>query len=420
MKLKSIIANLLLTTALGLNSLTYPVYAQDFNKPEKPTLISIIEKVDQKPAQSLDPDIEHARSWGTVVYKGSEVLQVGSSDKAKKYVVIDGNIFADNRWIPDIHIRPIDDNQTLYIKGSIEYSFKDIDYRKPEFAIKTNIPLIFNPDISFDTLTIDGQKVDPSKLKCSKELSTVKFRIDLKDLAKKGYLNESALKDKQVNVQYTLRIKLKEYKTRHPSEFGTFEQLKKLSEEKNLPLLVKRYPFLEEKVAKFAEEHKLPYNLARAIFEFTRNALEYEKRELRLNIVDAIKKGKGDCDDYTKIMADLLKYVGIPAIEVNAYIRDVDKEGYHAFPMFALPLKDGSLTWILSDPTLASGEKNPDDFFQQKDRAYLLDLEIKVDNMNLSGDNLRYVTMISAGKPAKGDLETYDLIHDKISKEHRK
>lgn len=410
MKLRSFIPTLVFLTAFGFNSLTYPINAQEPKKTET----SIVE---QKKTLS---DLEHAKYCKDVVYQGSEVLQVGSSDREKKYVVIDGNVFSHDRWIPDMHIRPIDGNQTLYVKGNVEYSFKDLEHSKPEFAIKTNIPLIFNSDIVFDTLIIDGQEIDTSKLEVSKDLSKTRFRIDLKNLVKKGCLGKSALEDKKVDVQYSLRIKLNEYKIRQPSEFGTFEQLKKLAEEHNLPLLVRRYTFLEERVAELEKDS--PHNYSRAVFEFTRNALEYENKELRLSKVEAIKQGKGDCDDYTGIMVDLLKYEGVPAVEGNAYIRDIDEEGNpiegsHVFPIFALPLKDGSLTWILSDPTWASGESNPDEFFQQKDRCYLLDLEIKVDNMNLRGDNLKYVTKISAGKPVKGDLGSYKKLHDKLDSE---
>jgi hypothetical protein len=109
-------------------------------------------------------------------------------------------------------------------------------------------------------------------------------------------------------------------------------------------------PFIQEVVRKKVGNEKNPYWIARKIFDYVRNTLEY-KLEGGWNVAPfVLKRGTGSCSEYTFSFISLCRAAGLPARYVGAImVRGDDAsldEVFHRWPEVYLP----NYGWIPIDP----------------------------------------------------------------------
>lgn len=349
-----------------------------------------------KPTE-VESDLEHAKHCGLVMRNGAEIYEVMHGYQYMEgFAISDGKIFYPKESSPHImhpkYIRPIDDKQTITIRGFTQYAFVKTDgHEKPKVRLQLKIPGIFDPKVTLDYLEINHKVVPSSQITVSDNVNGYTITLDFDEILKEDSSNKNSLlstlnlfnpltesyniperTNNRFDITYELKIDLERYAPMDMSLFGDFQQMRSMLGYLSDAVKKSQDSFLDDIVLKLEENAKTPFNLVRSIFDFTRKSIKYEKTELLLTPKDAIKEGEGDCDDYANVMTGLLNSAGVPAIGYQADIWDFDIAGVHRFTQFALPLKDGSWKWFLSEPTWASESDEPYRYLQQKDRRYLL------------------------------------------------
>lgn len=108
--------------------------------------------------------------------------------------------------------------------------------------------------------------------------------------------------------------------------------------------------FIKETAKKVVGEEKNPYWMARRIFDFVRNTLEY-KLEGGWNVAPVVlQRGTGSCSEYTFSFIALARACGLPARYVGAIVVRGDDASlddvFHRWPEIYLP----NYGWIPIDP----------------------------------------------------------------------
>jgi transglutaminase-like putative cysteine protease/glutamine cyclotransferase len=109
-------------------------------------------------------------------------------------------------------------------------------------------------------------------------------------------------------------------------------------------------PFIKDLATKLVGDEKNPYWMARKIFDYVRNTLEYHL-EGGWNVAPfVLKRGTGSCSEYTFSFIALCRAAGIPARYVGAIVVRGDDasidEVFHRWPEVYLP----NYGWIPMDP----------------------------------------------------------------------
>jgi sugar lactone lactonase YvrE len=108
--------------------------------------------------------------------------------------------------------------------------------------------------------------------------------------------------------------------------------------------------YIQKRVKEISGDEENPYWLARKIFDFVRNILEY-KLEGGWNVAPfVLQRGTGSCSEYTFSFISLCRAAGIPARYVGAIVVRGDDasldEVFHRWPEVYLP----NYGWIPMDP----------------------------------------------------------------------
>lgn len=109
-------------------------------------------------------------------------------------------------------------------------------------------------------------------------------------------------------------------------------------------------PYIKDIVKKIVGGEQNPYWIARKIFDYVRNTLEY-KLEGGWNVAPfVLKRGTGSCSEYTFSFISLCRAAGLPARYVGSIVVRGDDasldEVYHRWPEIYLP----NYGWIPIDP----------------------------------------------------------------------
>ncbi len=109
-------------------------------------------------------------------------------------------------------------------------------------------------------------------------------------------------------------------------------------------------PYIQELAKTIIGEEKNPYWMARKIFDYVRNTLEY-KLEGGWNVAPVVlKRGSGSCSEYTFSFIALCRAAGIPARYVGAIVVRGDDASFddvfHRWPEVYLP----NYGWVPMDP----------------------------------------------------------------------
>lgn len=111
---------------------------------------------------------------------------------------------------------------------------------------------------------------------------------------------------------------------------------------------------------------------ARNVFNFVKDHLEYNQfYNQRQGAKKALKKGKGDCTEYSELMIAFLRNLGIPArmaMGVTLMESEEDRVGYHNW----VEVHFDDLGWISFDPTWADAERAFTTFERMENRYILL------------------------------------------------
>jgi hypothetical protein len=311
------------------------------------------------------------------------------------------------------YITPIDENQVIEFgySGLINgikcqepwWKLLDTDIEYKELIITPKIPDIFSYEVKLEKIIINDKDVplnyftQTTRTKediCNSD-TTPEYRVNLSTLLDKGIINheDSSFRLDQISLEVSGEIHLNEYRTVAREKVGTLKDLEKL------PSTIKRftdesyylgkYPINDSKIQEIAKNlrngKENVLDVVRACYDYTLDVLTYYPEELYLNVLQAIKDGRGDCDDYAKILVTLCRANGIPAKEVNigdiAYLPWFGPGG-HDWAEVCVPLIDGEFKWILVEPTWGDTSGEPEKYFQCKDdeHLYLVELEARVEN----------------------------------------
>lgn len=109
-------------------------------------------------------------------------------------------------------------------------------------------------------------------------------------------------------------------------------------------------PFIQEIAKKIVGDEKNPYWIARKIFDYVRNTLEY-KLEGGWNVAPVVlRRGTGSCSEYTISFIALCRAAGLPARFVGSIVVRGDDASFddvfHRWPEIYLP----TYGWIPIDP----------------------------------------------------------------------
>jgi len=112
------------------------------------------------------------------------------------------------------------------------------------------------------------------------------------------------------------------------------------------PLIESTHARIKEIAGKLAEGQAKAWPHVRAIYDWVRKTIEYEKDAPLTGCIEAIDKGKGDCNELTSTFIAICRASGIPA-------RTVRIPG-HCYPEFYLEDAQGQGHWY---PAEASGSE---------------------------------------------------------------
>lgn len=108
--------------------------------------------------------------------------------------------------------------------------------------------------------------------------------------------------------------------------------------------------FIQKKVKEIVGEEQNPYWIARKIFDYVRNTLEYELVGGWNTAPVVLQRGTGSCSEYTFSFISLCRAAGVPArYEAGIMVRGDDAsldDVYHRWPEVYLP----NYGWIPMDP----------------------------------------------------------------------
>jgi transglutaminase-like putative cysteine protease/sugar lactone lactonase YvrE len=121
-------------------------------------------------------------------------------------------------------------------------------------------------------------------------------------------------------------------------------------------------PYVQELVERVVGDEQNPYWVARKVFDYVRESLEFE-RAGGWNVASAVlKRGSGSCSEYTFVFIALCRAAGLPARYVGSVVVRGDDASlddvYHRWAEVYLP----NYGWIPIDPS--AGDTN-----QPRDRA---------------------------------------------------
>ncbi len=110
-------------------------------------------------------------------------------------------------------------------------------------------------------------------------------------------------------------------------------------------------PYIQDLAKKIVGEEKNPYRMARKIFDYLRNTLEY-KLEGGWNVAPVVlKRGSGSCSEYTLSFIALARAAGLPARYVGSIVVRGDDASFddvfHRWAEVYLP----NYGWIPIDPS---------------------------------------------------------------------
>ncbi|MDA7951772.1 MAG: transglutaminase domain-containing protein [Pirellulaceae bacterium] len=146
------------------------------------------------------------------------------------------------------------------------------------------------------------------------------------------------------------------------------------------PYIETKHPTIKKlaKELKAKGENETDWKKVELIFDWVRENLEYELDPVIRSPLEALKKGKGDCEEMTSLFVAICRVNKIPA-------RSVWIPG-HTYPEFLLQDKEGNKVWI---PCQIAGEGH--DFGRMPERLPILQ---KGDNFKVRGlrSPQRYVT----------------------------
>lgn len=115
-------------------------------------------------------------------------------------------------------------------------------------------------------------------------------------------------------------------------------------------------PAIIKKSAETIMDEKNPYKKAAKIFEYVNTSIDYDFSEANKGALNALKTGKGVCEDFAALFIAMARSVGIPSRMVTGYwIENVNLTSPedaslfgHAWAEFYLP----EFGWIVAEPTV--------------------------------------------------------------------
>lgn len=100
-------------------------------------------------------------------------------------------------------------------------------------------------------------------------------------------------------------------------------------------------PEIQEIVKSFKSRDAL--QLVDEIKNYVRSVLKPSSEETGAGVLESLKLGKGDCDDYARLFVTLARAVGIPArVQFNSK---------HMWAEVLVPASNGNYRWVIVDPT---------------------------------------------------------------------
>jgi transglutaminase-like putative cysteine protease/glutamine cyclotransferase len=168
------------------------------------------------------------------------------------------------------------------------------------------------------------------------------------------YQYQNVPSNKEINSIMTIEAEISEINYFiFPDKCGKLEDIPKKIREKytqNGSKYLINDPYIQELVQKVVGDEKNPYWIARKIFNYVRNTMEY-KYEGGWNVAPhVLKRGTGSCSEYTFSFISLCRAAGLPARFVGSVVVRGDDasldEMFHRWPEVYLP----NYGWIPIDP----------------------------------------------------------------------
>lgn len=138
-------------------------------------------------------------------------------------------------------------------------------------------------------------------------------------------------------------------------------------------------PLIIEKTKEIVGDETNPYNKAKKIYEFVNTYIKYDNSEANTGALNALKTGKGVCEEYATLFVAMSRVAGIPARRVNGIwvTHNGDTGKYyklsgilHGWAEVYLPN-----SWMIVEPTEEyNGRKEPswDTFFKDLEGSHFI------------------------------------------------
>lgn len=205
----------------------------------------------------------------------------------------------------------------IELKASDSIKMIEINYtakvaKACKMRLRANIPHVFNPEVKIikTNVPIDSNFI---------------FHIDNVD-------RELKL---EVKIKLNLKIDKEEVADEYPPNIDELLQVDGLFD-----------PFMDDpeiqKIANSIDKGQGILKLIEDIKNYAKDVLEYYENETNFNIIESLRAGVGDCDDYARLFVAISRSLGIPS--------RVAFNSRHMWVEVLLPLKDGSYRWMVVDP----------------------------------------------------------------------
>jgi hypothetical protein len=363
----------------------------------------------------LITDDDHANSIAPVLTPKTPVYlhffrQSGPNPRDLNFILESGRIFLNyaspfkQEDAPTLRIRPIDGDCEIPFLIQVELLPLRMPHESGTLEILLHLPLIFNPEVTVDSVTL-AQKKQEYRLSSGSSIHRHKIIIPVN----KRELEPLALEENgalQILVDGT--IKLHRYRTLEPYRFSSVAKEDLNPRLAGISMIIAGRDYWGE------HEKRQIMNLARQIEErtdkdyerillinrYTSRSIRYYRNSMRRTAIQVLSEGIGDCDDYTRVMMALLRAMNIPCSLSVGHLYDFNSIGAHAWVDVGLPTKDGDLRWFICDPTLASVTDVKDYFVQFNNRIYLYPVKIEVASRNLPVDERTEILLNWRGRGA--------------------
>ena len=355
-----------------------------------------------KAVTGFQSDQEHAESLGPVLEPDSPVFMhyarfSPNRPNEQNILLRDGRIFVNFRnpyetdEAPDLRIRPVDGGSRIpFIIRCLLYPRTE-SQTEGSVEITFRFPVILSPAIEVQAVLLNYRRANfrivPGSTGDSYILIIPVHRKEL----------EQAQRDPAApcSIYINGTVSLRNYDTISTSRFAATMPTLKDSSAAGIARLIASRDYrgederaeLERIAAGIAAGSDNLYEVVRRVNRYVGANIHYFRNSMTRTPLQVIQEGLGDCDDYTRVMITLLRALGIPAKSAVGHIYDFNHLGAHAWVEVGLPLKDGSLHWLICDPTLASAAQDPDYFVQFKNRIHIYPVTVRSRVLNLPVDD---------------------------------